>query len=87
MTNIEIAGANMLRLRAERTVSGMLIPNTVKTVVREAIDRVTLPLHRYYKSTADEIKKSFISLVLGGVKATVDKKYKEKILKCLALNL
>jgi hypothetical protein len=85
--NTEIAQARLLRLKADTVIKGLGLPREVKTAVLTAIGQVTMPLFRYYKDSDEQIKQSFIKLVIGGMGNKVEDNYKEKILLCLSKKL
>lgn len=85
--NAEIIQAQLLRLKADTVVKGLVLPREVKTSVQTAISKVTMPLFRYYKENDISIKQSFIKLVICRLGNTVEDKYKEKIELCLRKKL
>lgn len=82
MTNIEVAEANMLRLKARIAVRGLPLSPSDKKAVISAIDAVELPLHRYYNVNKEDTAKAFIRKVISGIN-DLDEKTKGEIEKCL----
>ena len=87
MTNIEVAEANTLRMQARIAIRGSLWPFAIKKAVIEAVDRVQLPLHKFYNENKEDTIKSFISKVLGSLSDEITSKYGEEVKKCLKQKL
>ena len=85
--NTEIAQARLLRLKADTVIKGLTLTREVKTAVLTAISQVNMPLFRFYKCSDEQIKQSFIKLVIGGLVNKVEDTTKEEIKKCLIKKL
>lgn len=83
MTNIEVAEANTLRLKARIAVRGLGLPPKIKEAVLAAIDAARLPLHKYFKVNKKDTAEAFIRKVLSGIGDNVQEKEKGEIEKCL----
>ena len=83
MTNIEVAEANTLRLKARIAVRGLGLPTKVKEAVMAAIDAARLPLHKYFKVNKKDTAEAFIRKVLSSIGDNVQEKEKGEIEKCL----
>ncbi len=87
MNNLEIAQARLLRIKSNTAIKGLGLNDSLKSAVLTAISNVTMPLFLYYKTNNDNIKQSFIRLVIGGLGNDIDDSIKEKIKQCLIKKL
>lgn len=87
MTNIEVAEANTLRLKARIAVRGLPLSPSDKKAVISAIDDVELPLHKYYKVNKEDTVKAFIRKVLANIGDEIQEKERGEIEKCLQTTL
>lgn len=83
MSNLEVAEANTLRIKARMAIRGLGLSPDVKKAVIEAIDSVELSLHKYFKVNKKDTVKAFISKVLAGIGNDVEEKIKGEVEKCL----
>lgn len=83
MSNLEVAEANSLRLKARIAVRGLSISPNDKKAVIEAIDAVKLPLHQYYRINKEDTARAFVRKVMAGIGDDVEEKIKGEIEKCL----
>lgn len=83
MTNIEVAEANTLRIKARIAIRGLPLSPDDKKAVIEAIDSVELSLHKYFKVNKEDTARAFIRKVLAGIGNNIDEKIKGEVEKCL----
>lgn len=87
MSNLEIAEANTLRLKARIAIRGLGLPLKIKEAVLASIDAVELPLHQYYKVNKEDTARAFVRKVMAGIDDLDDEKIIGEIKKCLEQKL
>ena len=60
MSNLEVAEANTLRLKARIAIRGLGLPLKIKEAVLAAIDTARLPLYKYFKFNKPDTAEAFI---------------------------